>query len=71
MGDTLMFIGLLPLFGPLDSGGFINKFDAITTLFAEIGFFVCPDTLRKLGFIHKFGPLTLAGVLGRYWHAKY
>ena len=30
-----------------------------------------PDKLRKLGFIDKFGPLTLARVLGTYWHAKY
>ena len=66
-----MFIGLLPLFGPLGSGGFINPLDTITisglissiVSFAEIGFFVCPDSLTALGLLRPASTLLRSGFL--------
>ena len=59
--------GLLSFTGTLNTIGLLYSVGSLLLL--EV--MSIPDTLRKLGFIHKFGPLTLAGVLGRYWHAKY
>ena len=71
-----MFIGLLPLFGPLGSGGFINPLDTITALglissnvsFAEIGILACPDSLTALGFLHPVWHACCCWFSYLQWH---